>query len=270
MYERHQQQQQQLLDLPSEQPTRTLPPRKRTKKSKNDNATESLESQFKEVLDWGKEVTQRSQDLERRAKVSLAKSDRQTTDLYKLNRKINDLFCKIIIEKSQKDNKSNNQTAATPSRNSIIAANNSPNTIAVMEEDLKLLREKHRALVRSSKKSLLQAKRLFTLAKRVADGYIKSEIEEAVKRFRKGCTKFIGKECAVCLDTISKGDRTLQVQQCQHVLHAECFDSWIELHTTCPVCRTQLEPDVNAQELPQQITDTISWAEMTTTNISAI
>merc|ERR1712139_10576 len=160
----------------------------------------------------------------------------------------------------------NNHTPTLTARKKIVE----PPTVPEMENQLKQMREKHRSLVRSSKKSLLNAKRLFSLSARIGDGYIKSELEDNITRFRKGSKQHIGKECAVCIDEITKKDRSVHVGLCQHVLHEDCFDSWSELHTTCPVCRTQLEPNVDTQPLPQQITDTISWADMTTTNISAI
>jgi len=263
MYERHQQEQN------VQRANGSLPSRKR-KRTRSDSRPDEPRSDFSaqlEALDWGKEVTKKSKDLERKAAIALAKSDRQTSDLYRLNRRINDLFCKIMVEKSQKEATQSPDKMKQVEKN---ASGVSTDKIKQMENDLRLLREKHRTLVRTSKKSLLQAKRLFTMSKRVSDGYSKSELDENTERFRKGCKKNVGRECPVCIDIITCKDRSLQVNQCKHVMHEECFDSWIDCHTTCPACRTQLEPQVGEQELPQQITDTISWADMTTTNISAI
>jgi len=245
--------------------------RKRTRKaSTSSNKASPVHQEQLEVLDWGKKVTARANELERKAQIALAKSDRQTSDLYRLNRRINDMFCKIMVEKSQKETSQNKEQNAAHARKSSTCSTATNDKIREMEDELRVMRDKHRNLVRLSKKSLIQAKRLFTLGKRVSDGYIKSELDENTTRYRRGNKKHIGRECAVCIDDITASDRALQVEQCGHVLHEECFDSWIELHTTCPVCRTELEPQVDQQELPQQITDTISWADMTTTNISAI
>jgi len=264
MFERHQMEQDSQPSTSFVMPGRK---RKRTRSDSKDNDTKPEFASQLEALDWGKEVTKKSKDLERKAAIALAKSDRQTSDLYRLNRKINDLFCKIMVEKSQKEAKQNLVNTKSAAKKLSLANTEKINS---MENDLRLLREKHRTLVRLSKKSLLQAKRLFTMSKRVSDGYVKTELEENTERFRKGSKKNVGRECPVCIDIITCKDRSLQVNQCKHVMHEECFDSWIDCHTTCPACRTELEPQVGQQELPQQITDTISWADMTTTNISAI
>merc|ERR1719219_701773 len=82
--------------------------RKRTRSDSKDNDTKPEFASQLEALDWGKEVTKKSKDLERKATIALAKSDRQTSDLYRLNRKINDLFCKIMVEKSHKESSHEN------------------------------------------------------------------------------------------------------------------------------------------------------------------
>jgi hypothetical protein len=47
-------------------------------------------------------------------------------------------------------------------------------------------------------------------------------------------------ECAVCLSEFAPGD-TVRPLACRHAFHAACIDSWLGAHTTCPVCRSDLD-----------------------------
>lgn len=47
-------------------------------------------------------------------------------------------------------------------------------------------------------------------------------------------------ECAVCLNEFEDDETLRLIPKCDHVFHPECIDAWLELHTTCPVCRSNL------------------------------
>ncbi|CAL4940765.1 unnamed protein product [Urochloa decumbens] len=48
-------------------------------------------------------------------------------------------------------------------------------------------------------------------------------------------------ECAVCLSVFAAGDAVRLLTVCRHAFHTACIDSWLAAHTTCPVCRSQLD-----------------------------
>lgn len=46
-------------------------------------------------------------------------------------------------------------------------------------------------------------------------------------------------QCSVCLDDFEVGIEAKQMP-CKHSFHADCLLPWLELHSSCPVCRYQL------------------------------
>ncbi|CDY26096.1 BnaC06g11000D [Brassica napus] len=49
-------------------------------------------------------------------------------------------------------------------------------------------------------------------------------------------------QCSVCLDDFEVGAEAKQMP-CKHNFHADCLLPWLELHSSCPVCRYQLPTD---------------------------
>ncbi|GLT80055.1 hypothetical protein SLA2020_515170 [Shorea laevis] len=54
-------------------------------------------------------------------------------------------------------------------------------------------------------------------------------------------------ECSVCLGTIIEDAMVRILPNCKHMFHVECIDMWLGSHTTCPVCRTTAEPQVQLE-----------------------
>ncbi|KAL2341807.1 hypothetical protein Fmac_009747 [Flemingia macrophylla] len=52
-------------------------------------------------------------------------------------------------------------------------------------------------------------------------------------------------ECSVCLGTIVEDSSTRVLPNCKHIFHVECVDKWFSSNTTCPICRTMVEPRVH-------------------------
>ena len=44
-------------------------------------------------------------------------------------------------------------------------------------------------------------------------------------------------DCSICLGDL--GDDYVE-SPCHHVFHGECLEGWLEVGSTCPLCRTQL------------------------------
>jgi hypothetical protein len=50
--------------------------------------------------------------------------------------------------------------------------------------------------------------------------------------------------CTVCLGDYEEGDKLRALLPCSHTFHMTCIDAWLDTHDTCPICRTNLVPDV--------------------------
>jgi E3 ubiquitin-protein ligase RNF115/126 len=51
-----------------------------------------------------------------------------------------------------------------------------------------------------------------------------------------------GAQCAVCMDDFLLGASAKQLP-CKHVFHKDCILPWLDLHSSCPVCRFELPTD---------------------------
>ncbi|XP_044505415.1 E3 ubiquitin-protein ligase SIRP1-like [Mangifera indica] len=49
-------------------------------------------------------------------------------------------------------------------------------------------------------------------------------------------------QCSVCLDDFEIGTKAKEMP-CKHKFHSECILPWLELHSSCPVCRYQMPAD---------------------------
>ncbi|XVF47550.1 hypothetical protein PTKIN_Ptkin03bG0117800 [Pterospermum kingtungense] len=49
-------------------------------------------------------------------------------------------------------------------------------------------------------------------------------------------------QCAVCLDNFEAGSEAKEMP-CKHKFHGGCILPWLEIHSSCPVCRYQLPAD---------------------------
>ncbi|CAF1933839.1 BnaCnng40210D [Brassica napus] len=54
-------------------------------------------------------------------------------------------------------------------------------------------------------------------------------------------------ECAVCLSEFEEGESGRVLPGCKHTFHVDCIDMWFHSHSTCPLCRSLVEPPVEEQ-----------------------
>ncbi|KAL5996235.1 hypothetical protein ACLOJK_026309 [Asimina triloba] len=58
-------------------------------------------------------------------------------------------------------------------------------------------------------------------------------------------------ECAVCLSEFEEGEKGRLLPKCNHSFHTDCIDMWFHSHSTCPLCRSPVQP--MSADLPPSI-----------------
>ncbi|KAI3795236.1 hypothetical protein L1987_37885 [Smallanthus sonchifolius] len=59
-------------------------------------------------------------------------------------------------------------------------------------------------------------------------------------------------ECTVCLSPFEAGQMIRVLPTCKHQFHAECIDKWLESHSSCPICRHEVELGLTISPLPRE------------------
>ncbi|KAH7565643.1 hypothetical protein JRO89_XS09G0238600 [Xanthoceras sorbifolium] len=76
-------------------------------------------------------------------------------------------------------------------------------------------------------------------------------------------------DCAVCLSKLSAGETFRVLKSCNHGFHAHCIDAWLKLHSTCPLCRTNVPSSSSAASSSEHEGGVlISWSISLLTSIS--
>ncbi|CAI0399338.1 unnamed protein product [Linum tenue] len=52
-----------------------------------------------------------------------------------------------------------------------------------------------------------------------------------------------GLECAVCLNRFENPEVLRLLPKCRHAFHVDCVDTWLDAHSTCPLCRHRVHPE---------------------------
>ncbi|XP_078158053.1 RING-H2 finger protein ATL2-like [Carex rostrata] len=50
----------------------------------------------------------------------------------------------------------------------------------------------------------------------------------------------VSESCAVCISEFTDGEKLRALPQCGHRFHLECIDMWFASHSTCPLCRADI------------------------------
>ncbi|XP_044479937.1 RING-H2 finger protein ATL2-like [Mangifera indica] len=60
-------------------------------------------------------------------------------------------------------------------------------------------------------------------------------------------------DCAVCLSEFEENESGRILPKCKHSFHIECIDMWFHSHSTCPLCRSSVEPCQDEPENPTHV-----------------
>ncbi|CAD6263589.1 unnamed protein product [Miscanthus lutarioriparius] len=77
-------------------------------------------------------------------------------------------------------------------------------------------------------------------------------------------------ECAVCLAELTDGEAARFLPRCQHGFHAECIDLWLRGHSTCPLCRVNVDlllPAPSSSALPPALPEPANYPTNLPTNV---
>ncbi|KAF5203550.1 Ring-h2 finger protein atl10 [Thalictrum thalictroides] len=64
-------------------------------------------------------------------------------------------------------------------------------------------------------------------------------------------------QCTVCLAEYQKKDILRILPYCNHYFHVTCIDTWLQQHSTCPVCRISLRSSPERKFTMQPISTTL-------------
>ncbi|CAO3647873.1 unnamed protein product [Mucor hiemalis] len=54
--------------------------------------------------------------------------------------------------------------------------------------------------------------------------------------------------CVICKDNLKSSDSPVTRMPCGHYFDRDCIVPWLELHHTCPMCRSEVETEKQVQE----------------------
>ncbi|XP_009595337.1 RING-H2 finger protein ATL2-like [Nicotiana tabacum] len=67
-------------------------------------------------------------------------------------------------------------------------------------------------------------------------------------------------ECAVCLSEFEENENGRVLPKCNHSFHLECIDMWFHSHSTCPLCRSPVEPATEPDNNRAEVAVTVNEA----------
>jgi len=89
---------------------------------------------------------------------------------------------------------------------------------------------------------------LLSLAARIGDAKprnLPSEFKASLPRsvYRDCPDAQIESKCPICLDKYEEHHDVMGIAECSHYFHANCFETWLDMASNCPVCRRELTPE---------------------------
>ncbi|XP_008796281.3 E3 ubiquitin-protein ligase Os04g0590900 [Phoenix dactylifera] len=62
----------------------------------------------------------------------------------------------------------------------------------------------------------------------------------AVCKYRRGDGLVDGTDCSVCLSEFREDESLRLLPKCSHAFHVQCIDTWLQSHSSCPLCRANI------------------------------
>ncbi|XP_060216396.1 RING-H2 finger protein ATL1-like [Lycium barbarum] len=73
------------------------------------------------------------------------------------------------------------------------------------------------------------------------DSYIMHSLP--ITQFKKNdeqTTRPTNADCVVCLGEFQDGEWLKHLPYCSHIFHVACIDTWFQIHSSCPLCRSNV------------------------------
>ena len=56
-------------------------------------------------------------------------------------------------------------------------------------------------------------------------------------------------ECSICRERFTENSIVRKINNCDHIFHINCIDTWLENNITCPICRTDLRDNTDSENV---------------------
>ncbi|XP_010449869.2 PREDICTED: RING-H2 finger protein ATL2-like [Camelina sativa] len=73
-------------------------------------------------------------------------------------------------------------------------------------------------------------------------GGLNPSVIKSLPEFTFSATAQTSMECGVCLSELEDNETYQVLPNCNHTFHIDCIDMWFHSHSTCPICRSLVEP----------------------------
>ncbi|CAL0302858.1 unnamed protein product [Lupinus luteus] len=64
-----------------------------------------------------------------------------------------------------------------------------------------------------------------------------------VCKYKKNSVLVDGSDCSVCLSEFVENESLRLLPKCNHAFHIPCIDPWLKSHSSCPLCRSNIDPN---------------------------
>ena len=77
-------------------------------------------------------------------------------------------------------------------------------------------------------------------------GLSHSDVEDATQHVVYSSDEFNETHCPITHEEFQDGETVCQIRHCSHIFRRPALMRWFDTHTTCPVCRHELQNDTHA------------------------